>query len=192
MPATRQMMKSENEQTHSSQGNPLAWPALDPLVPSDDLYIQEIYPSQIVTIPGFWTQNLCRKYVSFLSKLPLATTSGKPQKGNAPRVNDRYHIDDADFAQELWERTGLKQLLARSYGNQGQPESQQRNLWVGEVIGLNQNIRIYRCSPGQFFDKHCKLKLDRGTACVERKKREKYLYVCEIFMTAAWPSSDSG
>jgi len=26
----------------------------------------------------------------------------------------------------------------------------------GEVVGLNPNIRIYRYSPGQFFDAHCK------------------------------------
>lgn len=27
----------------------------------------------------------------------------------------------------------------------------------GEVLGLSPNIRIYRYSPGQFFDAHCKL-----------------------------------
>lgn len=26
----------------------------------------------------------------------------------------------------------------------------------GEVVGLNPNIRIYRYTPGQFFDAHCK------------------------------------
>lgn len=26
----------------------------------------------------------------------------------------------------------------------------------GQVIGLNPNIRIYRYTPGQFFDAHCK------------------------------------
>lgn len=32
-----------------------------------------------------------------------------------------------------------------------------KDIWGGEPIGLNGNIRIYRYSKGQFFDKHCEL-----------------------------------
>ena len=39
------------------------------------------------------------------------TTPGKPKKGEALRVNDRFNIEDAVFAERLWKETGLKELL---------------------------------------------------------------------------------
>lgn len=122
------------------------WPAFTPLVPESDLVLEEVLPGQIVTIPNFWTATLCKNYVSFLSSLPLTTTPGKPKKGDAVRVNDRYQIDDPAFAERLWSQTALESLVT---------DTQQKHLWGGEVIGLNPNIRIYRYSKGQFFDQHC-------------------------------------
>jgi hypothetical protein len=121
------------------------WPAFTPLIPEADLSMQELLPGQIVTVPSFWTATLCKNYVSFLSSLPLTTTPGKPKKGDAVRVNDRYQIDDPAFAERLWSGTSLKSLV----------ETQPNDLWGGEPIGLNPNIRIYRYSKGQFFDQHC-------------------------------------
>jgi hypothetical protein len=121
------------------------WPALNPLVPHSDLALEEVMPGQIVTIPSFWTSTLCKNYVSFLSSLPLVTTPGKPKKGDAVRVNDRYQIDDPAFAERLWSQTALQSIV----------EAQPNALWGGDVIGLNPNIRIYRYSKGQFFDQHC-------------------------------------
>ena len=66
---------------------------------------------QILTVPKLWTASLCKRYVNFLSTLPLSTTPGKPKKGEAVRVNDRYQIDDADFAARLWSDTALKQIV---------------------------------------------------------------------------------
>lgn len=123
------------------------WPAFTPLVPPSDLTLQDVLPGQIVTIPSFWTATLCKNYVSFLRSLPLTTTPGKPKKGDAVRVNDRYQIDDPVFAGRLWGETALKPLVTESTRNE---------LWGGEVIGLNPNIRIYRYSKGQFFDQHCR------------------------------------
>lgn len=31
-----------------------------------------------------------------------------------------------------------------------------KEIWGGEPLGLNANIRIYRYSKGQFFAQHCK------------------------------------
>ncbi|KAF1937121.1 hypothetical protein EJ02DRAFT_458983 [Clathrospora elynae] len=125
---------------------PPNWPAFTPLVPETDLALQEVLPSQIVTIPNFWTATLCKAYVSFLSSLPLTTTPGKPRKGDAVRVNDRFQIDDPAFAERLWSETALKTLVTGAA---------LKELWGGEVVGLNPNIRIYRYAKGQFFDQHC-------------------------------------
>jgi hypothetical protein len=122
------------------------WPAFTPLIPDSDLELQEALPGQIVKIQNFWTATLCKNYASFLSSLPLTTTPGKPKKGDAVRVNDRYQIDDPAFAERLWSQTALKTLIT---------EAKRNELWGGEVVGLNPNIRIYRYSKGQFFDQHC-------------------------------------
>jgi hypothetical protein len=106
------------------------------------------------------------------------TTPGKPKKGDAVRVNDRFQVDDEAFARRLWEDTGLKDLiLGDAEGvedGEGMTERERGELWYapifyfsvdaladlvrgGEVIGLNPSIRIYRYSKGQFFDCHCGL-----------------------------------
>lgn len=132
------------------------WPAFAPLIPESDLSLQETFPSQIVTIPSFFTAALCKTYVSFLSSLPLATTPGKPKRGDAVRVNDRFQIDDPAFAERLWSGTSLKNLVLGTAENDGLGlnDAQRRELWGGDVVGLNPNIRIYRYSKGQFFDQH--------------------------------------
>jgi hypothetical protein len=133
------------------------WPEFAPLMPESDLAMQELLGGQIVTIPNLWTTTLCKSYVSFLSTLPLTTTPGQPKKGHAVRVNDRYQIDDPVFAERLWSGTALKNLVtgAAQDGGLDLTQDQRRQLWGGEVVGLNPNIRIYRYTKGQFFDQHC-------------------------------------
>lgn len=113
--------------------------------------METILPMQILTIPKFFTATLCETYLHFASRsLNLTTTPGKPKRGEAVRVNDRISMYDLGFAERLWSETGLKDLVAREAGEDGGKE-----LWGGEVIGLSPNIRVYRYSKGQFFDKHC-------------------------------------
>jgi hypothetical protein len=131
----------------------LNWPLFHPLLAPDDLSLTELVPSQILAIPNFWTSTLCRSYISFLSTLPLTTTPGKPKRGDAVRVNDRFQIDDPAFAERLWSQTCLKGLITGEAA--GETESERRGLWGGDVVGLNPNIRVYRYSTGQFFDQHC-------------------------------------
>jgi len=129
-----------------------SWPVLEPAIPQEDLILNHLVPRQIVTISPFWSASLCRKYVSFLTSLPLTTTNGTPKRGDAVRVNDRFQIDDPGFSHMLWETTGLKEtvMAAQLEGYTSQ------ELWGGEVLGLNPNIRVYRYRRGQFFDQHCK------------------------------------
>ncbi|KAF2475368.1 uncharacterized protein BDR25DRAFT_301074 [Lindgomyces ingoldianus] len=135
---------------------PLEWPPFTPLIPELDISLQELLPGQIITISNFWTASLCKTYVSFLSSLPLTTTPGKPKKGDAVRVNDRFQIDDPAFAERLWSETALKNLIlgGNEDGSLGLDDVRQKELWGGEAIGLNPNIRIYRYTKGQFFGQH--------------------------------------
>ena len=134
------------------------WPPLSPLVPTADLCLNTLLGNQVLTIPRLWSSSLCRNYVSFLSSLPLSTTPGKPKRGEAVRVNDRYQVDDADFAARLWGGTGLKSMVEKpTIDGKELSEPEKMELWGGHVLGLNSHIRVYRYSKGQFFDQHCEL-----------------------------------
>ena len=109
------------------------WPPLKPLVPTCDLSLEVLLEDQVILIRKLFTSSLCQKYVSFLSGLPLTTTPGKPKKGEALRVNDRFQVEDAAFAEQIWQ-SGLKELVT----------STESHNWGGKPIGLNSNIRIYR------------------------------------------------
>jgi len=129
------------------QPNPsVNWPPLTPLLPSTDLSVTTVVPNQILTISSLWPSKLCTTYTSFLSSLPLTTTPAGPKRGLALRVNDRFQISDPAFAERLWSGTALRELVL------GYEKSQ--NVWGGEMLGLNPNIRVYRYRPGQFFDRH--------------------------------------
>lgn len=114
------------------------WPPLRPLLPAE-LELDHSLPGQIVTIRNFWSAKLCKEYVSFLGTLPLTTTPGKPKRGDAVRVNDRFQIDDPAFAERLWSETGLKALITNGSGESNDSElseSELRELWGGEVVGV--------------------------------------------------------
>ena len=161
MPAAKKTSKTANANASKREENkPVpAWPRFEHTPVLGDLRLNALYPGQIVTIPGFWTSSLCKKYVKFLSTLPLVTTPGKPKRGEAVRVNDRYQIDDPVFAERLWSETGLKDLVLACdvAGLDGVTslEERRKQLWGGLPIGLNPNIRVYRYTKGQYFDQHC-------------------------------------
>lgn len=76
-----------------------------------DLAPEPLLDSRVLLLRNFWPRSLCRDYVSFLRSLPLATTPGKPKRGDAVRVNDRFQVQDQGFANRLWLETGLKEVL---------------------------------------------------------------------------------
>ncbi|KAI0173635.1 hypothetical protein GGR52DRAFT_543838 [Hypoxylon sp. FL1284] len=127
---------------------PPNWPSFKPALPVIQLTPEAPVPGlgdKIILLRNFWPKNLCRDYVNFLKTLPLITTPGRPKRGEAVRVNDRFQVDDHRFSQRLWLETGLKEALL---------EEPLKNLWGGDVVGLNPNIRVYRYSKGQYFDCH--------------------------------------
>ncbi|KAI9163353.1 Prolyl 4-hydroxylase, alpha subunit [Paramyrothecium foliicola] len=124
-----------------------SWPPFKPRLPIVDLELRP-HPDtpKIVLVSSFFPRSLCRDYVTFLKTLPLQTTPGRPKRGEAVRVNDRFQIEDDALARRLWEQTGLKEAII---GDQHLTD-----LWGGEPIGLSPNIRVYRYSKGQYFDCH--------------------------------------
>ena len=116
------------------------WPALKPLLPPLDLTLSTIAESQIVTIRNFWTKKLCQTYVSFLESLPLTTTPGKPKKGEALRVNDRFEVMDDGFANRLWLETGLKELICgegeKEDGEEVMGQEERSQHWFVVVFNL--------------------------------------------------------
>lgn len=90
---------------------PPSWPVFKPPLPMTDLAPEPLLDSRVLLLRNFWPRSLCRDYVSFLRSLPLATTPGKPKRGDAVRVNDRFQVQDQGFANRLWLETGLKEVL---------------------------------------------------------------------------------
>lgn len=121
------------------------WPPLTQPIAMTEPSLTTLIPNQVLLVPHLLSTGLCKTYINFLSTLPLVTTPGKPKRGEAVRVNDRFQVDDNAFANDLWIQTGLRELVT-DLGEAG--------VWGGEVLGLNANIRVYRYQPGQFFDKH--------------------------------------
>lgn len=147
---------------------PPNWPPLRPLVPGSDLYIEPLLDDQIYIIRNFFTSNLCKAFVAFLtspsSGIDLITTPLTPKsKDHAVRVNDRFQVQDGIFADMLWEMTSLKDIICERRGIEEYDDHEQEKeevlndrIWGGTPLGLNPNIRIYRYVPGQFFAQHCK------------------------------------
>lgn len=90
---------------------PPNWPVFKPPLPVIDLVLDTLVEGKIVVYRNFWPQKLCHDYVAFLRTLPLTTTPGKPKKGEAVRVNDRFQLHDPAFASRLWLETGLKEAI---------------------------------------------------------------------------------
>ncbi|ETS84267.1 hypothetical protein PFICI_02292 [Pestalotiopsis fici W106-1] len=90
------------------------WPVFKPPLPVAHLTLEPPVPAfedKILVARNFFPKSLCRDYVAFLQTLPLTTTPGRPKRGEAVRVNDRFQINDFAFAQRLWMETGLKDLV---------------------------------------------------------------------------------
>ena len=169
---------------------PPMWPPLEPLVPTQDLALENLLDNQIVLIRKLFTSTLCRKYVSFFESLPLMTTPAKPKAGEAVRVNDRIQYDDYVFAQQLWEKTSLQSLLSES-AEPGEPDSVSSKdagrRWGGDLCGLNPRVRIYKYSENQFFAPHCKYIYQIPFASrIDLWNRDHFISWCFVDLTAGF------
>lgn len=159
------------------------WPQFKPQLPVTDLVPETVVPDKVVVYRSFFPRSLCRDYVEFVRHLPLTVTPAVPKRGHALRVNDRFQVDDATFADRLWTETGLKEAVLQPelahlwcvflfylfiYSRSLYLLTKKFNHRGGEVIGLNPNIRIYRYQKGHFFDAHCMSELPSLLWCPGR------------------------
>ena len=121
------------------------WPSLTLLRPTGHPEVNVVYSNQIIIIPQLWTAELSAVYVSFLSTLPFMTTPAKPKNGEAVRVNDRFRVQDAAFAESLWRSTFLKDIILGNIICPGLDitDIDRKNLWKGEVVRSILSCRSY-------------------------------------------------
>ena len=156
MPPTKRTISKSTSNSKDSTllDEAISWPAIV-LIPYKPIpKFTTVLASQILTL-NLLSSTFTLQFLSFCQShiAPLlSTTSIKPKKGDAVRFNDRFQVEDANFAESLWRNSGLKQAI-EAYEEEGKSR---QDIWGGEPIGLNSNIRVYRYRKGQFFDKHCK------------------------------------
>ncbi|GAA5823244.1 hypothetical protein JCM5353_005132 [Sporobolomyces roseus] len=123
----------------------LPWPTIPP--PHSPLSLTPISPG-IQIIDSFFSSKTLSSFISFLSTSTQITwvSPSPPKKGEATRTNHRFSIQDSNFARELWERSGLKDVCQRDRGLEGKNGR--------KPVGLNANIRCYRYEKGSFFGPH--------------------------------------
>ncbi|KAI0019080.1 hypothetical protein F4780DRAFT_466554 [Xylariomycetidae sp. FL0641] len=146
--STKKQQASLGSTAAVTTAKPPNWPPFRPALPVTPPVFDAPVPGledQILVLHNFFPRSLCRDYVAFLKELPLSTTPGRPKRGEAVRVNDRFQIHDPLFAQRLWLQTGLKEAVM---------DGSVQHLWGGSVVSLNPNIRVYRYGKNQFFDCH--------------------------------------
>lgn len=93
--------KSQPAPTAPAAGEKPSWPPIKPLPLHAEPHPSA--PDKILLVPNFFPPSLCRTYLTFVRGLTLATTPGRPKRGDAVRVNDRFQVDDEAFAGKLYE-----------------------------------------------------------------------------------------
>lgn len=132
---------------------PPNWPVFKPPLPVVDLTLDVLVKDKVVVYRNFWPQSLCRDYVSFLKTLPLTTTPGKPKRGEAVRVNDRYQITDQRFADRLWLETGLEEaVLAEGKGQKWYVHGCRKKRDESRKANVNRKGWRSRWSESQYQD----------------------------------------
>jgi hypothetical protein len=104
----------KKDPTAAAANQPPSWPPFKPPLPVINLEFTTPapgYEDKITVIRNFWPKSLCRDFVAFLQGLPLTTTPGRPKRGEAVRVNDRFQVQDPDFSRKLWTETGLDDVI---------------------------------------------------------------------------------
>lgn len=132
----------------------IQWPPFPSILPhSKPLVFHTIYP-EIILIPSLFPLSLLSQWQTFLNspETPIKLQSSPiAKRGEATRTNYRFSIKDSQFAKDLWELSGLKELCVRSEEVEVEEGGLKSNRKGKKALGLNDNIRIYKYSPDEFF-----------------------------------------
>jgi hypothetical protein len=119
----------------------VTWPPLPtPAQRSHPLELEEILSRQLVLLHGFFPSKACSTWINFLSEQKNVLLEATPpaKRGEAQRTNHRFSIQDQTFARQLWEDTGLADIVKND--QTGMFESSET--MDAKPIGLNPNIRV--------------------------------------------------
>lgn len=123
---------------------------------------------EIFTVSEFFTADECDAYIrraesSGFADAPINTAFG-PQLRQDVRNNTRVMIDDADLAEQLWQRS--VDYVPKFVGD-----------WM--AIGVNERFRFYRYDTGQQFDWHYDGAFERTNG--ERSRLTFMIYLNDNF-----------
>lgn len=159
------MGRSRTEQRASKEDSqPLfTFPLLTPRSgnPHKDICRPEILlADQIILFHNLLTRRNSDAILSFFTTTIAPHLSGPkaPCKGEAKRTSERWSTRDAALAAHLYHATGLD-LLLRDTGVVSEDHGdgiicETRTGRRKKVVGLNENIRVYRYTQGTFFGPH--------------------------------------
>ncbi|KAF8321297.1 hypothetical protein DL93DRAFT_2130800 [Clavulina sp. PMI_390] len=136
------MPKAKKSTQAPSPETPLAWPVVSR---KDYVEAEVLEQDQIIVIADFLSPDECASFARFVAKQALTTTP-PAKRGEADRVNDRISIQSENFAQSLYRALEPHVSHLASFQTHLSPAAQ--------PVALNQNIRLYRYSDGQYFGPH--------------------------------------
>jgi hypothetical protein len=139
----------DNRKLVLNTNDPITLPAWPKLVYKPDLALSILLEDHITVIDSFFNKKECLAFISFIEQyipLEIANPNAIPKRGEAYRDNDRFSINDVGFAEILYQKTGLKDLISH-----WKPKTRSKTVSVSK---LNPNIRIYRYRIGQKFGAH--------------------------------------
>jgi hypothetical protein len=116
---------------------PIQWPTI---TAEPHLELERLSPDLII-VDGFFSRQTLATWKTFLPTINMSPPA-PAQKGYAARFNDRFGCQASDFARELYQKSGLKELCEAGIesGVKGKRPS-----------GLNPNIRLYKYDEGAYF-----------------------------------------
>lgn len=129
---------------------------------------RKVFTESIFTISNVLSADECREQIDFAEGrgFELATIEARdgPRVDTEMRNNDRVIVDDVERADGLWSRVARFMPAVR---------------YARRVLGLNERLRYYRYTRGQYFDWHY-------DGSFERDNGEASLFTFMIYLNDAY------
>ncbi|KIL00107.1 hypothetical protein PAXRUDRAFT_822048 [Paxillus rubicundulus Ve08.2h10] len=142
--------KTKSSGTTASRSAPKPGVSFPAISPKNFLDCHVLLDDQIILIDEFLSPEECKRFAKFIDELPLELTPPK-KKGEAERVNYRFSVNSATFAEQL------HSLLLPHLPSFPYPPSVRRpaqSVQPRLPHSCNSNIRMYKYTPSQHFGPH--------------------------------------